>query len=157
MQKTLVFTVNGQRRSLTTDTRRPLLEVLREDFGLTGTKYGCGEGQCLACTVLVDGKPRASCSMSVEAAEGREILTIEGLATNGKLHSVQEAFLTEGAFQCGYCTPGMILGTVGLLREKPKASEKELIEGLQRHLCRCCNYPGIASAVKKAVVHSTNL
>jgi aerobic-type carbon monoxide dehydrogenase small subunit (CoxS/CutS family) len=115
MDATFTFTINGQSRSTTTDPQRPLLEVLREDLGLTGTKYGCGEGQCRACTVLLDGEPVPSCLTPVSAAQNKTVLTIEGLAKSGKLHPVQEAFLAEGAFQCGYCTAGMILGTVAFL------------------------------------------
>src|SRR5512145_2815957 len=102
------LTVNGRARAVDTDPTRPLLDVLREDLGLTGTKYGCGEGQCRSCTVLLDGKPVTSCNTPVKTAAGRKILTIEGLSQDGKLHAVQQAFLDEGAMQCGYCVPGMI-------------------------------------------------
>src|SRR5882762_8476370 len=119
MERTVTFTVNGQARSVTTDPNRPLLDVLREDLHLTGTKYGCGEGQCRACTVLLDGKSIASCLMPISDADKLTILTIEGLSNGDKLHPVQEVFLTEGAFQCGYCTAGMIVGLAGLLKEKP--------------------------------------
>src|SRR5271167_3757635 len=119
MDVTLNFTVNGQRRTVTTDPDRPLLDVLREDLQLTGTKYGCGERQCGACSVLVDGKRVFSCGMPASRAEGKTIVTIEGLAKGDTLHPVQEAFLAEGAFQCGYCTPGMIIAAVALLEEKP--------------------------------------
>ena len=112
MEKTITFTVNGQPRTVTTDPRRPLLEVLREDLHLTGTKYGCGEGQCGACTVLVGGKSVVSCITPIINVEGQPIVTIEGLARGDTLHPVQEAFLAEGAMQCGYCTPGMILTVV---------------------------------------------
>src|SRR5437867_10332589 len=108
MERTLSFTVNGQRRTITTDPDRPLLDVLREDLQLTGAKYGCGEGKCRACTVLLGGKSVASCITSVAKAENQTILTIEGLANGDTLHPVQEAFLAEGAMQCGYCVPGMI-------------------------------------------------
>src|SRR5258706_10810821 len=114
MEKTFSFTVNGQARSVTTDPNRPLLDVVREDLHLTGAKYGCGEGQCRACTVLLDGKGVASCLTTIEEADKKKVLTIEGLATGDKLHPVQEAFLKEGAFQCGYCTAGMIMGVVGI-------------------------------------------
>ena len=155
MDKAFIFTVNGRQHKITTDPQRRLLEVLREDLGLTGTKYGCGEGQCGACTVLLDGKPSTSCNLSLEAAQGHEIVTIEGLAKGEKLHPVQKAFLTAGSFQCGYCTPGMILATVGLLRETPNATEEQIVAGLEKHLCRCCNYPGIASAIRAAVSQAT--
>src|SRR5665647_2366559 len=108
---TIRLSVNGKARSVDTEPERPLLEVLREDLGLTGTKYGCGEGQCGSCTVLLDGKPTVSCVTAVRAAEGRKIVTIEGFAEGGTLHPVQQAFLDEGAVQCGYCTPGMVLQT----------------------------------------------
>jgi len=149
-EKTISFAVNGQPRTVTTDPGRPLLDVLREDLGLTGTKYGCGEGRCGACTVLVGGKGVRSCSTPVADVEGQAILTIEGLATGGKLHPVQEAFLAEGAVQCGYCTPGMILAVVGLLNEKPNPTDAEILARLEGHLCRCCGYPKILAAVRRA-------
>lgn len=142
--------VNGVTRTVTTDPRRTLLEVLREDLDLTGTKYGCGEGQCRACTVLIDGRPELACLMPVSRAASREILTIEGLASSGALHPVQQAFLDEGAFQCGYCTPGMILATVALLEKNPKPGDREIIAALNPHLCRCCGYPKILAAVRRA-------
>src|SRR6058998_1717418 len=127
MNATFRFTVNGQPRTVNTDAQRPLLDVLREDLQLTGTKYGCGEGQCRACTVLMNGKSVASCLIPVSEADGKTILTIEGVAEGEKLHPVQEAFLAEGAFQCGYCTSGMILGVIGLLKEKPNVTEAEVM------------------------------
>jgi len=150
MASTISFTVNGQARTITTDPQRPLLDVLREDLQLTGTKYGCGEGQCRACTVLMGGKSVPSCLTSAGDADGQTILTVEGLAKDGKLHPVQEAFLAEGAFQCGYCTAGMIMGMVGLLNEKPNASEADIRGRMQKHLCRCCSYPRILTALKRA-------
>jgi len=154
MDTTITLTVNGQTRTLITDPLRPLLEVLREDLHLTGAKYGCGEGQCRACTVLLNGKAVASCVTPVSRADKQEILTIEGLANDDKLHPVQEAFLAEGASQCGYCTPGMILGVVGLLKEDPAATDHEIVSGLQRHLCRCCNYTKIVNAIRRSAAHS---
>ena len=150
MDTTITFTVNGQSRSVTTDPQRPLLEVLREDLQLTGAKYGCGEGQCRACTVLLGGKSVASCLVPCGDADQQTILTIEGLAKDGRLHPVQEAFLAEGAFQCGYCTAGMIMGVVGLLNEKPNPSEADIRARMQKHLCRCCSYPAISKAVRRA-------
>ena len=144
------LSVNGKPRRVDTDPARPLLDVLREDLHLTGTKYGCGEGQCRACTVLIDGKPVTSCLMPIERAAGKSVTTIEALATDGKLHPVQEAFLDEGAMQCGYCIPGMILRTVALLDEHPKPSETQIVDGLNGNLCRCCGYPRIVAAVKRA-------
>ncbi len=134
---TIRLSVNGKTRSVDTEPERPLLEVLREDLGLTGTKYGCGEGQCGSCTVLLDGTPAVSCVTTVRAAEGRKIVTIEGLAEGGTLHPVQQAFLDEGAVQCGYCTPGMVLRTVALLH-------------LNGNLCRCSDYHRIMAAVQRA-------
>jgi aerobic-type carbon monoxide dehydrogenase small subunit (CoxS/CutS family) len=150
MGTTITFTVNGKRHTVTTDPQRPLLDVLREDLQLTGTKYGCGEGQCRACTVLMGGKSVPSCLTSVGDANNETILTIEGLAKDGKLHPVQEAFLAEGAFQCGYCTSGMIMGMVGLLKEKPNPSEADILGRMQKHICRCCSYPKISAAFKRA-------
>jgi aerobic carbon-monoxide dehydrogenase small subunit len=154
MDSTITFTVNGQTRTVTTDPKRPLLDVLREDLELTGTKYGCGEGQCRACTVLLDGKGVASCVTPIADADKKELLTVEGLVKDGQLHPVQEAFLAEGAFQCGYCTSGMIMGVVALLREKPKPTDEEIKTGMQRHLCRCCTYPTLIKAIRRAAAAS---
>jgi aerobic-type carbon monoxide dehydrogenase small subunit (CoxS/CutS family) len=147
---TIQLFVNGQARSIETEPDRPLLEVLREDLGLTGTKYGCGEGQCRACTVLVDGTPMVSCTTPVRAAAGKRIRTIESLEAGGKLHPVQQAFMDEGAMQCGYCTPGMVLRTVALLEKTPKPTEAQIVEGLNGNICRCCGYPRIVAAVRRA-------
>ena len=140
------FTVNGKEHTVNTPAERPLLE----DLELTGTKYGCGEGQCRACTVLVDNKAIASCLTPVRAAAGKKIVTIEGLAKAGKLHRVQQAFLEEAAFQCGYCTPGMVLRPVALLESNPKPGESQIIDALNGSLCRCCGYPRIVAAVRRA-------
>ena len=150
MDSKITFTVNGQSRTVSTDPQRPLLDVLREDLQLTGTKYGCGEGQCRACTVLINGKATASCVTPISAVDKQTVATIEGLASGDKLHPVQEAFLAEGAFQCGYCTPGMILGTVGLLNELPNPSEEDILSRMQRYLCRCCHYPKLLKAIRRA-------
>jgi aerobic-type carbon monoxide dehydrogenase small subunit (CoxS/CutS family) len=150
MQKAISFTVNGQPRTVTSDPDCPLLEVLREELQLTGAKYGCGEGQCRACTVLVNGKSVVACVTPVGDADKKTILTIEGLANGDTLHPVQQAFLDEGAFQCGYCTSGMILGVVALLNEKPKSTEAEILSRMQKHLCRCCSYPTILKAIRRA-------
>jgi carbon-monoxide dehydrogenase small subunit len=147
---TVQFTVNGQARRLTTEARRTLLDVLREDLGLTGTKFGCGEGQCRACTVLMDGKAAPSCQTTMDEAEGLKIETIEGLAIGGKLHPVQAAFVKEEAMQCGYCVPGMIMATVGLLRKNPTPTRAEIVAGLNGNLCRCCGYVNIIKAVERA-------
>jgi aerobic carbon-monoxide dehydrogenase small subunit len=147
---TIRFTVNGGAASADTDPERPLLEVLREDLGLTGTKYGCGEGQCGACTVLLDGKPALACLTPVRSVEGRKVVTIEGLAATEKLHPVQQAFLDEGAMQCGFCTAGMIVRTVALLEANPRPTDTQIAEGLNGHICRCNGYPRITAAVRRA-------
>src|SRR5579872_5438696 len=122
--------VNGARRRIDADPERTLLSVLRDDLDLTGTKYGCGEGQCAACTVLIDGAPTRSCITKVGSAAGKRIVTIEGLAPRGGLHPVQEAFLEADAMQCGWCTPGMILGAVGLLQKNPHPTEAEIVTSM---------------------------
>jgi aerobic-type carbon monoxide dehydrogenase small subunit (CoxS/CutS family) len=144
------FTVNGRSHSVDTPASRPLLEVLREDLDLTGTKYGCGEGQCRSCTVLIDGRPTPSCVTPVRNAAGRNITTVEGLAAEGALTPVQRAFLDRQAFQCGYCTPGMVLGATALLARTPSPTEAQIREGLNAHLCRCTGYPRIVEAVQLA-------
>src|SRR5262249_24466578 len=146
--------INGADHRAGADAARPLLEVLREDLDLMGTKYGCGEGECGACTVLVDGVPKRSCITSVGSVEGKEITTIEGLMKGGQLHSVQEAFLAENAFQCGYCIPGMIVGLVGLLNKKPIPTDAELLSRMEGHLCRCCGYPNIIKAIRRAAAQA---
>jgi aerobic-type carbon monoxide dehydrogenase small subunit (CoxS/CutS family) len=156
MAQEIVLTVNGQSRSVTTDPARPLLEVLREDFDLTGTKYGCGEGRCGACTVLIDGRAEHACLVPVGDVAGKQVTTIEGLAAGDALHPVQEAFLTEDALQCGYCTPGMIMGVVGLLKAHPKPSEAEVRTAMEGHICRCCGYPRIELAVRRAIAAGRN-
>jgi aerobic-type carbon monoxide dehydrogenase small subunit (CoxS/CutS family) len=150
MEKKITFIVNGHSRTITTDPERSLLEVLREELHLTGTKYGCGEGQCRACTVLADGKSIASCTTSVGDVDKQSIVTIEGLAKGSQLHPVQEAFLAEGAFQCGYCTAGMILQAVELLNEDPKLAQTDIAARMQRHICRCGTYPEIIKAIHRA-------
>ena len=154
MDKTITFTLNGQPRTITTDAERRLLEVLREDLDLTGTKYGCGESECGACTVLVDGAAVRSCVRSVASIAGKKLTTIEGLSPNRKLHPVQEAFLAENAFQCGYCTPGMIMGLVALLDRKPVPSDAEILSRMDGHLCRCCGYPSIVRAIRRAAAQA---
>jgi aerobic-type carbon monoxide dehydrogenase small subunit (CoxS/CutS family) len=144
------FTVNGKAHTLNVEAERPLREVLREELGLTGVKYGCGEGQCRACTVLLDGKPVVSCILPVGAANGKTIVTIEGLARSGRLHPVQQAFLDEDGMQCGYCTAGMILTAAALLERTPKPTDAQIIEGMNGNLCRCCGYPRIIAAVRRA-------
>ncbi len=142
--------VNGARRRVDASAERTLLSVLRDDLDLTGTKYGCGEGQCAACTVLVDGQPVRSCITKVGAVAGKRIVTIEGLAPAGKLHPVQEAFLEAEAMQCGWCTPGMILGAVALLAKTPHPTETEIVSGMNGHICRCGTYPRVVAAIEAA-------
>ncbi len=151
MNATISFTINGETRAVTTDPDRPLLDVLREDLQLTGTKYGCGEGRCRACTVLIDGRPVTSCITPVKQAENKQIVTVEGLAQGDKLHPVQEAFLAEGAIQCGYCVPGMIMNAVALLEENPNPSDEEIIQRMNGNICRCCAYPRILAAIRHAI------
>jgi aerobic-type carbon monoxide dehydrogenase small subunit (CoxS/CutS family) len=151
METTFTLTVNGQARTVTSDPERPLLDVLREDLHLTGAKYGCGEGQCRACTVLLNGKSVPACLTSIADAAQKNVLTIEGLARGNTLHPLQQAFLDAGAFQCGYCTSGMILGAVGLLNEKPNPSDADILGRMQKHLCRCCSYPKILQAVRTGI------
>jgi len=151
MDETFRLTLNGQPHTVTTDPERPLLQVLREDLKVTGPKPGCGEGQCGACTVLVDGKRQHSCILPVKDAAGKAITTIEGLSAGGKLHPVQEAFLAEGAMQCGFCTSGMIMSTVALLNEMPKPTDADILAWMNPHICRCCGYPRILKAVHRAV------
>jgi aerobic-type carbon monoxide dehydrogenase small subunit (CoxS/CutS family) len=150
LSTTFRFTVNGKPRSVESEAERPLLEVLREDLGLTGVKYGCGEGQCRACTVLLDGAPVTSCLTPVRAAAGKKIVTIEGLAAERSLHPVQQAFVQEGAMQCGYCVPGMILTAAALLERNPRPTDAQIVEGMNGNLCRCCAYPRILAAVRRA-------
>jgi len=150
MSANVQFTLNGKPQRLSTDAGRTLLDVLRDDLGFTGSKYGCGEGQCRACTVLLDGKAVPSCLTTMDEVEGRKVETIEGLAEGARLHPVQEAFVKEGAMQCGYCVPGMIMATVGLLRRHPQPSPEQIIEGLNGNLCRCCGYVNVVKAVHRA-------
>jgi aerobic-type carbon monoxide dehydrogenase small subunit (CoxS/CutS family) len=151
METKISFILNGKPQIITTDPERPLLEVLREDLQLTGTKFGCGEGQCRACTVLVNGESTPSCITSVGDVDKSEVVTIEGLASGDQLHPVQEAFLAEDAFQCGYCTAGMIMGVVSVLKQKPKASKSEMMSEMQRHLCRCCSYTKYQKAIHRVM------
>jgi len=154
METTVSLTVNGEQRSLSLDPLRPLLEVLREELHLTGTKYGCGESQCGACTVLLDGRSIRSCVTPVAKANHREVTTIEGISKDGSLHPVQEAFLAENAYQCGYCTPGMIMELVGLLREHPVPPDAEIVSRMEEHLCRCCGYPNILKAIRRSAAEA---
>lgn len=147
---TVVFHVNGASKSVETDSTRSLLEVLREDLGVTGPKYGCGEGTCRSCVVLVDDRPVSACQIPVEKAAGKRIVTIEGLGDGETLHPVQQAFIDEGAVQCGYCVPGMILTAVALLKANPAPTRAQIVEFMNGNICRCCNYPNIIRAVERA-------
>lgn len=142
--------VNGVARPANAEPTRSLLSVLRDDLGLTGAKYGCGEGRCGACTVLIDGRAVRSCSTRVQAADGKKVQTVEGLATGERLHTVQDAFLAAGAMQCGYCTPGMIMSAVALLAENPEPTHDEIVRGMNGNICRCGTYTRIIAAIELA-------
>jgi aerobic-type carbon monoxide dehydrogenase small subunit (CoxS/CutS family) len=144
------LTINGQPRRVEAPGERSLLSVLRNDLELTGAKYGCGEGQCGACTVLVDGRLRRSCITPIESVAGRQITTIEGLERDGRLHPVQQAFLDDEALQCGYCTPGMILAAVALLTRNPNPPVEEIVRAMDGNVCRCGVYNRIVAAVQRA-------
>ena len=151
MPRKIEWSVNGQPCTTSTDENRPLLDVLREDLGLTGTKYGCGEGECGACTVLIDGIPTRSCITSIGECDGESVQTIEGIAQGGELHAVQQAFLDHQAMQCGYCIPGHIMTAVAFVREHPTATREEIVAAMSEHICRCCNYQNILAAVEQAI------
>ncbi|HTS04086.1 MAG TPA: (2Fe-2S)-binding protein [Candidatus Eisenbacteria bacterium] len=142
--------INGKDYSVDTDPQASLLSVLREDLDLTGSKYGCGEGMCGACTVLIDGKAQRSCITRAGSVSGKQITTIEGLANGGQLHPVQQAFLDAGAMQCAYCTSGMIMSAVALLKKTPAPSEADIIDFMDGNVCRCGTYSRIVSAIQKA-------
>lgn len=148
--KTIDLLVNGTRRRVEADPESSLLGVLRDELDLTGTKYGCGEGVCGACTVLVDGRAVRSCRTPAASVAGKPITTIEGLARDGQLHPVQTAFLEETAMQCGYCVPGMIMSAVGLLERNANPSAEEIVAALDGNICRCCTYPRVVAAVARA-------
>src|SRR5262245_49640295 len=150
MAKVTEIDVNGAKRRIDADADRTLLSVLREDLDLTGVKYGCGEGQCAACTVLIDGLAVRSCITKIGTVAGKRIVTIEGLAPEGKLHPMQEAFLEADALQCGWCTPGMILGAVSLLKRNPNPTEQEIATGMNGHICRCGTYARVVDAIRAA-------
>jgi carbon-monoxide dehydrogenase small subunit len=150
MKKELHLTVNGDEYHLFVDVRRTLLEVIRDEIGLTGTKNGCGAGECGACTVLLAGEPVNSCLVLAHEADGQDVLTVEGLARGDALHPIQEAFVEQGAIQCGFCTPGMVMSTKALLDRKPEPTREEIIHGLKGNLCRCTGYVKIIDAVQAA-------
>lgn len=151
MLQQITLTVNGERYQLSVKTNRTLLEVLREELGLTGSKKGCDRGDCGACTVLVDGRAVNACLVLAIEAQGREIVTIEGLSKDGALHPIQEAFVKHGALQCGFCTPGMVMAAKALLDANPNPSEEEIREALSGNLCRCTGYTRIVQAVRSLV------
>jgi aerobic-type carbon monoxide dehydrogenase small subunit (CoxS/CutS family) len=150
MQRTISFTLNGKPVRVTVDDERMLLWVLRYDLGLTGAKFGCGEGLCGACTVIVNREAVLSCVTPVKNVAGKRVLTIEGLGRNGRLHPIQEAFLKHHAFQCGFCTPGMILHAYALLQETPRPARADIIRHMDGHLCRCGSHHRIVAAVQEA-------
>ncbi len=150
MDTTITLVVNGKERTVVTDPERSLLDVLREELHLTGAKYGCGEGRCGGCTVLMDGRRTLSCVTPVARADKKTITTIEGLADGCCLHPVQQAFLDEGAIQCGYCTPGMILNAVALLEKNPQPTDEQITEWMNGNICRCNGYTKILKAIRRA-------
>ena len=150
MSVILKLRVNNTEHSVEVDPDAILLSVLRDRLDLTGAKYGCGEGQCGACTVLIDGKARRSCRTPASAVGSAQVLTIEGLEKNGRLHPVQQAFLDEGAFQCAYCTSGMIIAGVAFLKDHPNPTETEIVRGMNGNVCRCGTHPRIVAAVRRA-------
>jgi len=150
MQQAIQFRLNGRAVSLTVDGERMLLWVLRTELGLTGTKYGCGQSLCGACTVVVDKEAVRSCQLPMKEVQGKDVITIEGLAPNGKLHPLQKAFLEHNAYQCGFCTPGMILNAYALLLKNPKPGKADIIQEMDYNLCRCGSYGRIVQAIHAA-------
>ena len=152
MQRTISFTLNGKPTRITVDEHRMLLWVLRSDLGLTGTKYGCGEALCGACTVIMDDQAVRACSIPMKEVAGKRVLTIEGLGAEGRLHPIQQAFLKHEAFQCGYCTPGMALNAYALLRRNPRPTRDQIIEHMDDNLCRCGSHVRIVAAIEAAAL-----
>jgi len=150
MARSMEIEVNGKRYAVSYPPDTPLLAVLRDELGLTGTKYGCGEGQCGACTVLIGGTPRRSCQIPVGTAAAKPIVTIEGLEKDGQLHPVQQAFLNIGAFQCAFCTSGMVMSSVALLQTNTNPGREEIVQSLQGNICRCGTYLRVIEAVQDA-------
>ena len=150
MRERIKFKLNHADVELDVEGDRPLLWVLRTELGLTGTKYGCGEGYCGACTVLLDGEAVQACQTNVSEVRGREVVTIEGLATNGHLHPVQQAFVDHDALQCGFCTPGMVLTAAAMLKKTPHPTRDDIVKGMNKNLCRCAAYHRIVQAVEAA-------
>lgn len=152
MEEKLSFTLNGEKTEVLIDTSQTLLWVLRNHFGLTGAKYGCGTGFCGACTVLIDDEPFRSCMLPVADVAGKNVVTIEGVEKNGSLHPVQKAFIEHDALQCGFCTPGMILTAVALLMKNPAPTRQQIIEGMEDNLCRCGAHNRIIDAIETAAL-----
>jgi len=150
MEENIQFSLNGKKANISVEGERTLLSVLRKEFGLTGTKYGCGEGHCGTCTVLIDNKAVRSCHTTMEEVAGKEVITIEGLAGGKDLHPLQKAFIKHDATQCGFCTPGMVLTAYSLLRENPTPTESEIIYAMDDNLCRCGSYKRIVQAIQTA-------
>jgi nicotinate dehydrogenase subunit A len=150
MGQPVQLTVNGRGHEVRADPDVPLLEVLRGELGLAGPKFGCGAGLCGACFVLVDGQPRSSCDLPAAAAVGRDVVTVEGLAAGGRPHPVQQAFIDEQAAQCGYCTSGMVISAVALLRSRPAPTEEQVREAMDRNLCRCGAHGRVVRAILRA-------
>jgi carbon-monoxide dehydrogenase small subunit len=150
MEETVRFTLNGDKQEVKIDPSKTLLWVLRNHFGLTGTKYGCGIGFCGACTVIIDNEAVRSCVVPVSDVAGKEVTTIEGLAKEGKLHPVQNAFIEHDALQCGYCTPGMVMAAVALLTNNPSPTRQQIVDGMEENLCRCGAHTRIIDAVQTA-------
>lgn len=150
MKRAIQFVLNGKPITLDADDERALLWVLRTELELTGSKYGCGEGICGACTVMVDAKAVRSCTTTLKAVAGKEVVTIEGLARNGKLHPLQQAFIDHGALQCGYCTSGMLMNAYVFLREHPKPSRDAIVAYMERNLCRCGTHQRVIDAIEAA-------
>jgi carbon-monoxide dehydrogenase small subunit len=150
MDKAIQFRLNGKNTEIASDTGQTLLWVLRNHFGLTGTKFGCGSGFCGACTVIIDNEAVRSCTLPVSEVAGKEVITIEGLSVNGKLNPVQQAFVDHDALQCGFCTPGMIMNATALLKKNPKPSRQEIIDGMEDNLCRCGAHVRIIQAIETA-------
>jgi carbon-monoxide dehydrogenase small subunit len=150
MKESISFKLNGKNMSLTVDGNRMLLWVLRTELGLTGTKYGCGEGFCGSCTVVIDNEAVRSCQYPIKYIAGKNVLTIEGLSQNGDLHPIQKAFVEHDALQCGYCTPGMIMNAYAMLLNNPSATREQIIQGMEDNLCRCGSYNRIVDAIQTA-------
>lgn len=150
MKETIRFSLNNEQKEISLDGERTLLWVLRNDFSLTGTKYGCGMGHCGSCTVLIDNKPVRSCMVNADFIQGKEIITIEGLGTKTTMHPVQKAIIKHDALQCGYCTPGMIITATGLLHKNPEPTRNEIIDAMEENICRCGTYTRIIDAIQTA-------